>query len=967
MKKLSIVTALMLAMLTISIAPVFAPISEPHPRDAFWVEPNNSYVGGPPAANGTGIYYDTNNATIGTIFTVTIALNYTGKVFSWQCGFHFNIAWLNCTGIETTEASTSEYFHGIAAKDYGGFSYTIDDVVGFVQGFETCKGAAFIPGPRAATLVWVHFNITATPPKGIVPLTSDFDLMTEHDKKANWVFDPDVGDFVVIANYNGSITFAWAVPSTKPHMGIEPTGFFGSGLHTIANPPPADWTVNYNMFTNDVGSGFMADIYLENIDPAWYVQNVSFTLNWADPVDVVGGLGDISIDGMWTLVGAIGFVPGASLTMALTNYAGPRPALPNKIPVAHVKFTVISQDQVPPSPPSIADRKCDLTFSNVLVADHTLTIATSTPEKGTVDVPALQKLARPWLEISPVATTVGFVPSIGSVFGVNIIVKNLTGNAHCVAIQFRVQYDSSMLAFYDATEGPFMTNTIWNKYGTFFTSVDLVGGGPPFGDNVAVLDLLYPNKHGVYDQATFPNTLESNNVNVTVATIYFTILQQGCFNADNITTFLNILPFWIEPSMPPYDHFIDYNADYINDMPGVNGTVLIASIIPPTPSPYILDLYGGAVNDGYGVLVGSPYLQFPTPYGGQGLNQSMDLVFPQSWVYLHANVTYNWWPVQQKYVGFEIEGPFQHVINQTGDFYVPLPRYQVWAKFSATTDGYGVGSYAYRMPWPCDDPDGITGVWKITATTSVADQLLTDVVLFYYQSPVYITSVSTDKYGYFHDEQVKVCVDYGTHSRQLYPALFAITITDNLGVPIGMALEGPLQVGGARFCTWKNDSFCVTILIPKWAYAGNGLVHVSVYDKDPTDGGEPWRPEYTPDPVINIYPYNAALTLSVAFDPTQWSADGGMNLYSDDVPPDAMPMTATAAGGYPLLAPNNVPQWTYTWYVNDILVYTEFGTTSVFWFDTAVWSAPGLYKVTTVVTDTLGYTATIINYVGVTV
>jgi hypothetical protein len=126
-------------------------------------------------------------------------------------------------------------------------------------------------------------------------------------------------------------------------------------------------------------------------------------------------------------------------------------------------------------------------------------------------------------------------------------------------------------------------------------------------------------------------------------------------------------------------------------------------------------------------------------------------------------------------------------------------------------------------------------------------------MIFYYERVVYITKVTTDKFYYVHGEFVKVTVEYKTHSVQTYPILFAITLTDDLGVPFGMAIMAG-QIGGAIFCTWKTDTFTVSIFIPKWAYAGYGLVHVSAYDKDPTDRGEPYCPEYT-GPQFQIGPY----------------------------------------------------------------------------------------------------------------
>jgi hypothetical protein len=283
---------------------------------------------------------------------------------------------------------------------------------------------------------------------------------------------------------------------------------------------------------------------------------------------------------------------------------------------------------------------------------------------------------------------------------------------------------------------------------------------------------------------------------------------------------------------------IDRDGHYIpiDEASNVDG---FYRMLPFSMPGRLLDLMGGAKNDGYWIGYPAP---FTLPYGGQGLNHWMDLVFPQSEVTLYAYVTYNWWPVQSKDVGFEIEGPYDKLPNGT---LVKGQRWQVWAKFTATTDEDGLAKYVYRMPWPCDNPDGITGIWKITATSTVADQVVIDTMIFYYERVVYITKVTIGKFYYIHEEDVQVTVEYKTHAVQTYPILFAIVLTDDLGVPFGMALKAT-TIGGATFCTWKTGTFTVSIRIPKWAYAGYGLVHVSAYDKDPTVGGEPYCPEYPP-------------------------------------------------------------------------------------------------------------------------
>ncbi|MEM4732981.1 MAG: hypothetical protein QXD70_00445, partial [Candidatus Bathyarchaeia archaeon] len=101
---------------------------------------------------------------------------------------------------------------------------------------------------------------------------------------------------------------------------------------------------------------------------------------------------------------------------------------------------------------------------------------------------------------------------------------------------------------------------------------------------------------------------------------------------------------------------------------------------------------------------------------------------------------------------------------------------------------------------------------------------------------------------------VTITVKYGTHSMQWYPALFSIVIKDELKVPIGMALI-ETEVGGAVFCEYNNFTIRGYIHVPKFAYAGYAYIYVNCFDKDPTEGGFAWCPQYEPKPEIFIQPY----------------------------------------------------------------------------------------------------------------
>jgi hypothetical protein len=216
----------------------------------------------------------------------------------------------------------------------------------------------------------------------------------------------------------------------------------------------------------------------------------------------------------------------------------------------------------------------------------------------------------------------------------------------------------------------------------------------------------------------------------------------------------------------------------------------------------------------------------------------MDLAIPQAEVCLCAYVSYNYWPMQNKLVGFEVEDPYGGIL----------------LKRTAATDTEGWACICFEMPWPCDDPESLFGVWKATATVDISDTRINDTMEWHYDYMVNIWKVTTDMYEYNHCDEVVITVEYGTHAQQWYPALFSVLIMDELIVPVGMALV-ETEIGGAEFCRYTNGTFTVAIHIPKHAAAGIATIHVNAFDRDPTEGGVAWTPEFEPLPIIAIQPY----------------------------------------------------------------------------------------------------------------
>ncbi|MDH5788562.1 MAG: hypothetical protein OEZ40_09770, partial [Candidatus Bathyarchaeota archaeon] len=232
------------------------------------------------------------------------------------------------------------------------------------------------------------------------------------------------------------------------------------------------------------------------------------------------------------------------------------------------------------------------------------------------------------------------------------------------------------------------------------------------------------------------------------------------------------------------------------------------------------------------------YTQYPSPYGGQGPDAPSDMFWPQKEVILYAYVSYNYWPVQQKLVAYEITDPNGHV----------------WDKKTAITNADGIAEVRFRMPWPCEDPESLFGAWNVTSTVDIACEVITDTLRFHYDYLVNIVKVTTDAPEYAHGDTVTVSIEIESHAQQTYSVLITAAIVDELGYTIGFA-STEITIGGAEFCTPNTYEVELTIEIPKYAAAGLATVHVNCFDKEPVDGGIALCPEFTPPPEIFIWPY----------------------------------------------------------------------------------------------------------------
>ena len=108
------------------------------------------------------------------------------------------------------------------------------------------------------------------------------------------------------------------------------------------------------------------------------------------------------------------------------------------------------------------------------------------------------------------------------------------------------------------------------------------------------------------------------------------------------------------------------------------------------------------------------YTQHPPPYGGQGTDRPSNPFRPSMEVLLYAKASYNAWPVAQRPVSYRV-------------------RHGIWDfTISGTTNQSGIASVKFTIPWLGYDTEAmVIGIWNITATVAIAEQIVTDTLWFY--------------------------------------------------------------------------------------------------------------------------------------------------------------------------------------------------------------------------------------------
>ena len=791
--------ALGLVLVTAMLLSVIPPLSFAAPDDSIYVSPE------------AGINLSTASVSIGYEFSIILMAKSTVAVGAWSTRLAYDhrvLLWLNGTYTNATHpgepSEKSEFFKNISTVGVSAVHLTHNESGNFwrVDFGESWSGSGPNRDPGYGSLALYWFRVVDTPVKG-GNINSYFDLHSSDIPHAG----------------AGAKTYMITPPNTKFGIGVD------AQYNYIWAPPPAATLVaapvnnTFGWDTDWPCTRFNVTIRI-NVDAAWYLTNLSFrvtfdknflevTNQWIlDPV--------WNADSYCTYNNVAGYVDVVVFTTGTvtTNI------------VIIIEFHIISQKLYPNFD------YCILDFTNVVIWDHIQAIPHGTDTEAFVKVWGRRYYPLPDLEVQP-SVTYFELPPAGTTFSVDVAISDLHSGWKLVGIEFRLQYDDEWLEVVSVDlPGPYLD--AYAPHGMWFISY--LETPPP---HVLVGELILPNGSGQWNPP-FPG---DNNDPPTgplgdgvVATIYFR--TKKALSGPGVIT----LPLHLFNA-----RFVTAAGLTMNFEPLIDGVVILNDHIT---TGRVIDIYGGACDAGYGPAP-EPW---PAPYGGQGQGMPMEIVIPQSCVCLYADVLYNGWPVQQKDVNIEVEGPYLHLYNETSQewYYVPAQGYMILLKLSARTNETGQIKICFAMPWPCDDPESLLGVWKVTATVNIRDVVVTDTMYYYYDYMVHIWKVTTDKYFYKHCENVYVTVEYGSHAMLTYPGLVSVVIMDELMVPfMGLA---EIRIGGATFCTYKNGSVTIPIHVMKWWFVGFADIYVNIFDKDPTIGGFNWYKQVFLDDEIYILP-----------------------------------------------------------------------------------------------------------------
>jgi PKD repeat protein len=172
--------------------------------------------------------------------------------------------------------------------------------------------------------------------------------------------------------------------------------------------------------------------------------------------------------------------------------------------------------------------------------------------------PTFSQSAVPTLKVEPESYTASML-CINETFTINITISDVDINSKLALVQFRLQYNESLLEVVDVAEGSFLQNPSWAPYGSFFINYT-EEDDPVYGTHVLVGDMLLPNGTGSWN--VFPSG------NGTVTTITFKEIYQPIEPESSAScTFKLVDTLLLDPGANAISHNIEDGLYTIESLP----------------------------------------------------------------------------------------------------------------------------------------------------------------------------------------------------------------------------------------------------------------------------------------------------------------------------------------------------------------------------------------------------------------
>jgi hypothetical protein len=196
-KKFSSAIAILMLMLFMVLASANNVRAQPYPLNSMWVSPPT-------------IAYSTNNASVGTLFNITVWANMQNSTYDWEVNMTFAASVFQEVACGYTNGATSAYFTGHTTVPV---APVVDNVVGTILFGESLIGATDYVAEENASLVYAEFNITQMPTTS-TPITGLFDINSTGT--AGTFFDDTTGTTINDASnlYDASFTLSYVALPT---------------------------------------------------------------------------------------------------------------------------------------------------------------------------------------------------------------------------------------------------------------------------------------------------------------------------------------------------------------------------------------------------------------------------------------------------------------------------------------------------------------------------------------------------------------------------------------------------------------------------------------------------------------------------------------------------------------------------------------------------------------------------------